>query len=421
MSKKVFALMDCNNFYASCERVFNPSLQNKPIVVLSNNDGCIVARSNESKRLGIPMGAPLFKCRDIIKRNKVKVFSSNYTLYGDMSDRVMSSLSHFIPDIEVYSIDEAFMRLDPISRNNSAEMAKEIRDKVLQWTGIPTSIGIAPTKTLAKVANAIAKQQGTTGVFDICDQGLQTNILRRLPVEDIWGISTGRGDRLRKLRIRTALELRDADPQLIRKHLSVVGERIVYELRGVSCLNLEEMRPKQNIMSSKSFGTSVTTFQSLSEALSQYTSRACEKLRSQNSKAQGIYVFVRTNRFSHKEEYYQNSVTIGFDHPTSETSLIISLAKRGLSSIYKSGLSYKKCGILLMDLIPETQHQQNLFSQYNSETQDKLMKAMDSINKTMGTGTIFHAAQGTSQAWLMKSDRRTPRYTTCWNELPFVS
>ena len=299
-------------------------------------------------------------------------------------------------------------------------MTKEIRGKVLQWTGIPTSFGIGPTKTLSKIANAIAKNQETTGVFDISDPDLQTNVLRRLPVEEIWGISSGRGDRLRKLRIRTALELRDADPKLIRKHLSVVGERIVYELRGISCLDLEEMRPKQNIMSSKSFGSPVTTYQHLSEALSQYAARACEKLRSQNSKAQGIYVFARTNRFSKNEEYYQNGVTIGFDHPTSDTSVIINIAKHGLGSIYKSGLSYKKCGILLMDLIPETQHQKNLFSSYNSETQDRLMKTIDSINKALGAGTVFHAAQGIKQDWSMKRQSRTPRYTTCWDELPFI-
>ena len=294
---KIFALVDCNNFYASCERVFDPRLKERAIVILSNNDGCIVARSNEAKSLGIPMGIPVFKQKAVIKKHNVAVFSSNYQLYGDMSKRVMDSLGLFTPDMEVYSIDEAFLRLDYLEPRNLHEYCKTIREKVLQWTGIPVSIGIGPTKVLAKIANHVAKKQTDVGVFDIRCQQKQDEILKSLNVDKLWGIARGWSERLNSIGIYKASELRDASPPIIRKHLSVVGERILRELKGQSCIDLEAIQPKKNIMSSKSFGKPLTKKESIEEALSNYAARACEKLRKQNSRAQAVHVFIKTNGF----------------------------------------------------------------------------------------------------------------------------
>ena len=273
---KIFALVDCNNFYVSCERAFNPSLNNKPIVVLSNNDGCIIARSNEAKALGIAMGIPYHQAKDLIIKEGVVVFSSNYQLYGDMSHRVMNSLKMFVPDVEVYSIDEAFLRLDGFATYNLLQLAKQIRTSILQWTGIPISFGIATTKTLAKIANHIAKKYMLDGVYDLRDPELQINIMRDLPVEEIWGISYRWGKKLRSLGITTALDLRNSDPKFIRKHFSVVVSRIVYELRGLSCLDLAEITPKKNIMCSKSFGKLIAELAPMQEAIANYAARACK-------------------------------------------------------------------------------------------------------------------------------------------------
>lgn len=417
---KIFALVDCNNFYASCERVFNPSLSTRPIVVLSNNDGCVVARSNETKALGIPMGAPYYQIKERIERNGVAVFSSNYQLYGDMSHRIMDSLRMFVPDIEVYSIDEAFLQLDGFAKTDLFKMATDIRSTLFKWTGIPTSFGIAPTKTLAKIANRVAKKHTQEGVFDIRDPGLQTKILSTLSVEEIWGISHGLGKRLRCLGIYSALELRDAEPERIRKHLGVVGERIVYELRGVSCLNIEKINPKKSIMSSRSFGTLLSELEPIEEALANYAARACKKLRKQKSKAQGLHVFLKTNHFRKEDPQYSNGSTIGFSHPTSDTALIIHKGKKLLQSLYLPGFNYQKCGILLLDLVSENYEQDDLFTLNDSSKADQLMDVMDRINKSMGENMIFHAAQGIQRKWQMRSEKRSPRYTTSWAELAKV-
>jgi DNA polymerase V len=417
---KIFALVDCNNFYASCERVFNPALQQRPVVVLSNNDGCIVARSNEAKALGIPMGAPYHQNKELIQKNGVVVFSSNYQFYGDMSHRVMDSLRMFVPDMEVYSIDEAFLRLDGFAEHDLFDMAVDIRTKVHQWTGIPTSFGIAPTKTLAKIANHVAKKRTREGVFDMRDPAIQSEIMRDLPVEELWGISHRWGKKLRAIGIHTALQLRDADAKFIRKHFSVVGERIVHELRGFSCLDMEEIAPKKNIMSSKSFGKMVAELEPMEEALANYAARACEKLRRQKSKAQGIYVFVKTNRFRQYDPQYRNGATIGFDHPTSDTAFIINTGKQLLNLIYKKGYRYHKCGIMLLDLVPEDYSQDHLFVKQDSSRADQLMEVLDRINHSMGPGTVFHAAQGIKRDWRMRCDNRSPRYTTKWEELASV-
>jgi DNA polymerase V len=416
---KIFALVDCNNFYASCERVFAPNLKERAIVILSNNDGCIVARSNEAKSLGIPMGAPIFKQKAIIKKHNVAVFSSNYELYGDMSKRVMDSLSLFTPDMEVYSIDEAFLRLDYLQPRNLYEYCKTIREKILQWTGIPVSIGIAPTKVLAKVANHVAKKK-TDGVFDIRCQQKQDDILKSLDADKIWGIARSWSKRLNSMGIYKASELRDASPTIIRKHLSVVGERILRELKGQSCIDLETIQPKKNIISSKSFGKSITKKEPIEEALSNYAARACEKLRKQNSRAQAVHVFVQTNGFRETDRQYNNAITHTLTTPTSDTRIIIEAAKFCLSKIYQHGYRYKKTGIMLLYLIPASLEQKQLFVDFDHRPGDHLMEIVDRVNKEQGSDTLFFGAQGVTREWQMRCGSRSPRYTTQWNELLMV-
>ena len=414
---KIFALVDCNNFYASCERVFDPRLKHRPIVVLSNNDGCIVARSNEARALGIPMGIPFFESKAVIQKHDVAVFSSNYQLYGDMSQRVMDSLRLFAPDMEVYSIDEAFLRLDHLQPRDLVDYCTTIRAKVMQWTGIPVSIGIGPSKVLAKVANRVAKKQTDDGVFDIRSREAQDAILQTLEVDKLWGVARKWAERLGRIGIETASQLRDASPTLIRKQLSVVGERIVRELRGQSCIDLEDIQPRKNIMSSKSFGTLLTKKEPLEEALANYAARACEKLRQQNSRAQAVYVFVQTNGFRKTDKQYNNALTCPLTVPTSDTRSIISAARFCLSRIYKPGYRYKKTGIMLMDLIPATLEQKHLFADSDQRPSDHLMGVVDRINRDHGPDTLFFGAQGVAREWKMRCGSRSPRYTTQWDEL----
>ena len=414
---KIFALVDCNNFYASCERVFNPSLKKRAIVILSNNDGCIVARSNEAKDLSIPMGVPLFEQKAVIRKHNVAVFSSNYQLYGDISKRVMDSLGLFTPDMEVYSIDEAFLRLDYLQPRDLLEYCKIIREKILQWTGIPVSIGIGPTKVLAKVANHVAKKQTDAGVYDIRSQHNQDAILKSLNTNKIWGIARKWSERLNSMGIYKASELRDASPSIIRKHLSVVGERILRELKGQSCIDLENIQPRKNIMSSKSFGKALTKKEPIEEALSNYAARACEKLRKQNSRAQAVHVFIQTNGFREMDRQYNNAVTHTLTTPTSDTRIIIEAAKFCLSRIYRHGYRYKKTGIMLLDLIPASLEQKQLFVDFDHRQSDHLMSIVDRVNKEQGSDTLFWGAQGVNREWKMLCGLRSPRYTTKWDEL----
>ena len=414
---RIFALVDCNNFYASCERVFRPTLRTRPVVVLSNNDGCVVARSNEAKALGIAMGAPYHLNRDGFEREGVAVFSSNYQLYGDMSERVMESLAMLAPDIEVYSIDEAFLRLDGFAHSNLHDMAVGIRTSVLRWTGIPVSIGIAPTKTLAKVANHIAKKSADTGVQDMRDPVLRDEVLAGLPVEEVWGIAGRWGAKLRAIGVTTALQLAGAEPKLLRRHFGVVVERIALELGGVSCQDLEEAVPRKQIVSSKSFGSPVTGFEPMAEALANYAATACEKLRRQGSKAGGIHVFLATNRFKPGEPQYRNGAAVDLVHPSSDTGFIVKRARELMFRLYREGYSYKKCGIMLLDLVPEDRLQDHLFVRQDQSRGDTAMRVMDGINRSMGPGTVFVGAQGVERSWRMRYGRRSPRYTTKWAEL----
>ncbi len=417
----IFALVDCNNFYVSCERVFDPYLAKKPIIVLSNNDGCVISRSNEAKSLGVPMGAPFYKYREIIEKNNIEVYSSNYQFYGDMSQRVMKSLGMMIPkqDIEIYSIDEAFIRLDGYERPDVIDLSIEIKKNILNWTGIPISVGIAQTKTLSKVANHIAKKNTSTGVFDIRNNKLQEQILSNFQIEDLWGISYRWGKKLRKLGINNGLDLRNSDSKFIRKKFSIVLERIVYELRGIPCLDIEKVTNKKSIMSSRSFGKLVTELESLEQAISTYATIACEKLRHQNSKSQGIYVFLQTNRFRKDLPQYRRSMKYKLDLPTSDTGYIINAGKKILKKIYRKGYHYQKCGIMLFDLSSKYIQQENLFVKSN-QSNEYLMESLDTINKAMGSDTVFFAAKGTQNNWKMRRNKLSSRYTTNWMELPKV-
>jgi DNA polymerase V len=418
---KSFALVDCNNFYVSCERVFNPSLINKPVVVLSNNDGCIISRSNEAKLLNIPMGAPLHLYRNLIDANKVKVYSSNYPLYGDMSNRVMTSLMELNSELEIYSIDEAFLKINEQDHSDIEYDILRMRNNILMWTGIPVSVGLGPTKTLAKIANSIAKKT-QNGVFNLDTEDKQNRILKNINVEDIWGISRRWGSKLRMIGIGTALELRNASANRIRQYLGVVVQRIVYELRGISCLDLDKILPKKNIMCSRSFGNPVNSKTTVKDFITEYSIRAAEKARQQNSRAQGIYVFLRTNRFK-KEKQYNTGIMIGLNFPCSDTSVIIKLALRAVDQIYQPGYSYHKAGIMMLDLIPSDIHQKDLFENITYSLSDQRMKVIDSLNKKFGSGIITHGKvrRKGKNKWKSRSFYLSPRYTTQWDELPHAN
>ena len=419
---KLFALIDCNNFYVSCERIFDQKLNNIPVVILSNNDGCIVARSNEAKQLNIPMGAPYYKYKGLLEYNNAKVLSSNYQLYGDISHRIMESIKMLAPgEVEVYSIDEAFVYLDSGNNESLLKLFESIREKILKWIGVPVSIGLGKTKTLAKLANYYAKNETVSGVFYFENDILQKDIMINLPIEKVWGISSRWGRKLRSLGYVNTYQLRHANTAVIRTHLGVVGLRIIKELQGESCIEIENLKPKKSIISSKSFGFLLSDINAIEEALSSYVARACEKLRLQSSKTQAICVFLHTNRYKLNEKIYSNSATIGLPYPTSNTGKIISVSKKLLEKIYKEGYRYKKAGVMLLDIVPNTELQYNLFCKNNDSRIDKLMQVVDSINAKHGSNTVFNLAQGLSKHWKMKCETRSPRYTTCWNELVRVT
>lgn len=414
--KNIFALVDCNNFFVSCERVFAPHLENKAVVVLSNNDGCAIARSNEAKALNIPMGAPFYQFKELCEKNELEVLSSNFQLYTNMSWRVMESLKMLCPFVEVYSVDEAFLGLKDLDINSSTEFGYEIKQKLRKWTGIPVSVGIAPTKTLAKIANHLAKKG--EGVYQLYDNPNIDQILQQFQIEDIWGIGKRIAPSLRLLGIGNAKQLRDSDPQFIRKNFSIIVEKIVYELRGISCLDLTTLhKEKKSITFSRSFGKTVSSLEDLEEALSNYVSNACIKLRKQNSRAQGICVFLSTNPYSKRDLQYKNSLVYTFPSASSDTVELIHYAKKSLHQLYKPGYLYNKLGVILLDLQSAKIEQIQLFCKTDYNHSDKLMKTLDSINKNMGKDIIFLASQGTERKWQMQSHKRSPQYTTNWEEL----
>jgi DNA polymerase V len=424
MRKKVFALIDCNNFYVSCERAFNAAIQNTPVVVLSNNDGCIVARSNESKKLGIKMGQPVFECREIIKKHNIQVFSSNYSLYADLSDRVMGILATFSPRMEVYSIDEAFLELTDGNIDDYTEFGRTIKAQVLQYTGIPVSVGIASTKSLAKIANEIVKKksryQGVLDLATLSEQELD-ELLAQVDIEDVWGIGRKYALFLSNYGITTAKELKDADEKWIRRYLTVTGERIVFELRGISCIPLEVERPaKQGIMCAKTFGKDIITLDQMQEAVATYAARAAEKLREQDSLTSCLTVFIKTNAFKKDLPQYSNSFTINFAHPTAFTPEIVKHALAGLKAMYKDGYRYKKAGISLSKITPQNSVQPDLFGDFSLTKhyrEARLMAIVDAINNIYGHDTLIFAIQGVTRGWKMRQLKLSSRFTTKWSEL----
>lgn len=419
MSDQAFALVDCNNFYASCERVFQPELAGKPIVVLSNNDGCVIARSNEAREY-IAMGEPFHHIQAQIKKHDVRVFSSNYTLYGNMSRRVMETLAQFTPEVEIYSIDEAFLNLAGFDGRDLDAYGREMRAIVLQWTGIPTSVGIASTKTLAKIANRLAKKSPkAAGVLNLLNSPHLDAALQRTQVGDIWGVGRQWATWLQHQGIETALDLKHADPKQIRKKMSVVGERIVHELNGVACLPLELVQPiRKGITVTRSFGQYLTDLEGVKEALIHFVMRAGEKLRRHRLMARHLTVYLWTNKFSSVHPYYANAAAAKLPFPTDYTPEIIHHAVQLLERIYRPGFHYKKTGLMLMDLQPTTLQRFDLFDGRDPHRQRALMKAMDAINDDHGARTIRFAGMGNNPQWSMLATRRSPRYTTSWNELP---
>jgi len=413
--KSIFALVDCNNFYVSCERTFDRTLEGRPVVVLSNNDGCVVARSNEAKALGIGMGVPFFEVKNIISRNNVQVFSSNYTLYADMSDRVMKTLSAFTPQIEVYSIDEAFLNLAGLT-DNFERHSRQIRATVRKWTGMPVSIGIAATKTLAKIANRIAKRTPEAdGVFDLTACSDMDDILKNTGVEHIWGVGIRTAIKLKRAGIKTALELKEADTCWIRKSFGVVGLRTVYELGGMSCYALEENPPaRKQIVVSRSFGSPVESIDELKESAAAFAARAGAKLRREGLYAGLIEVFITTSRFI-KNKYF-NSHTVAFNVATADTTELIRAASEGIEKIYRPGHLYKKCGVILHNLVPADKIQGHLFDNADRGKSRRLMRTVDAVNDRFPCGLRW-AAEGRDQNWRVRFNRRSARFTTRWDEL----
>ena len=417
---KLFALVDCNNFYVSCERLFRPELNGRPVVVLSNNDGCIVARSNEVKALGIAMGAPYFKNKSLIKKHNITVFSSNYALYGDISQRVMNVLQQLEPEVEIYSIDESFITL-PLPKKSGLSSYIALKKRVEQCVGIPVSVGVAPTKTLAKIANHLAKKGPRyAGVFDITSCPNIDQILCKISVGDIWGIGRRSAEKLSQIGITTGLQLKNAEQTWIRKHLSVTGLRIVKELQGEPCIPLEESASaKKSIVSSRSFSRPVEAFSDLREAVSSYVSIAAAKLRAQNSVASTLHVFINTNRFKKNSPQYNKTLAITMPQATSSTAVLIKHAARGLETIYKATYQYQKAGVMLTGLSPDNCRQLNLFYAADHR-QPQLMHALDKINAQWGQNTLQFAATGLYKPWSMKQSKKSPAYTTRWHEIPVV-
>jgi DNA polymerase V len=418
-----FALVDCESFYASCERIFRPDLKNVPIVVLSNNDGCVIARSTEAKKMGIGMGVPWFKVRESFLKQNGQVFSSNFTFYGDISARVMNILEGFVPRVEIYSIDEAFLDLDTLKQNyNLYDFGCHIRSLVRQWTGIPVRIGIAPNKTLSKIAiNEIKRKNIPASVIHLSDEIKIKTALKHAPVGKVWGVGRRLTEHLNNAGINTALDLANVSPQNIRKKFSIVLERTVRELRGERCLDIEDdISSKKQIVVSRSFGERVSNLETLKPIVSNFAVRAAEKLRSEKQKCSQVSVYVRTSPFNKNKPQHSDLKTIGLLTPTNDTRDILTAAKKGLLPIFRSGYDYAKAGIVLNKFTNEHIKQYSLFKDPNDPKQDtKLMKYLDQMNAY--ETQIYYASQNTKKWSPMKQNMTSPKYTTSWYDLPKVN
>ena len=411
----MFALVDCNNFYASCERVFNPSLNHRPIVVLSNNDGCVIARSQEAKHLGIPMGAPAFQYKKQLEENQVHVFSSNYTLYGDLSQRVMNTLAEFVPELEIYSIDEAFLNLKGIDQNQLLQLAEKIRKTLLQNIGIPVSIGIAPTKALAKLCSKEAKKIAE-GVY-LYNKNTPHQI-NAVSVDNIWGIGKQYAQFLKKFGINTVHDFTRTNENWVKKNLTVVGHRIQQELKGISCIEIESLPPpKKAICTSRSFGNTLTSLDDLQEAVATFASFCAEKLRNQHSCAKVMMVFIHTNAFRTEDQQYAKNTVIHLPGATNSSIVLTKYAHFALKSIFIKGYRYKKAGVIVSDLVNENEVQLQLFEPSSQTKHKKLMQAIDNVNSKSGHPVVKIASQGRGLNWKLRQERLSPCYTTRWNDL----
>ncbi|MCC7331092.1 MAG: Y-family DNA polymerase [Flavobacteriales bacterium] len=414
----MFALIDCNNFYASCERVFRPDLNGKPVVVLSNNDGCVIARSNEAKAIGIPMGAPAFEYEKLFQQHGVQVFSANFALYGDMSNRVMTILSDYSPEMEIYSIDECFLKLHGFNLFNLQTYGEEIRYKVTKWTGIPISVGIAPTKALAKVANRIAKKypNETNSVYIIDSEEKRIKALKWLRVEDVWGIGRQHSKRLNAIGINTAFDFTQLDDEVVKKQMAIVGLRLKHDLQGVPTLDLEERQIKKNIATTRSFETNYTEYEQLAERISTFASSCAEKLRKQNSCCNSLMVFIHTNGHRTDLLQYSRNIVVKLPFPTNSSIELAKFATQALQRIFKKGYAYKKSGVIVQDFTQANSLQKKLFEN-RDERHIPLMQAIDKMNLLFGQQKIRLASQDTKRVWKMKQQKLSPRYTTNLNDI----
>ena len=411
----MIALADCNNFYASCERVFNPKLERKPVVVLSNNDGCIIARSNEAKKLGIRMGEPIFKIKNVVEKFNVNVFSTNFALYGDLSERVMNTFRTEVNKMEVYSIDEAFLDFSDLA---DKERAIQIKKKVQMWTGIPVSIGISKTKTLAKVANHIAKKYTKVGCFMFDDEDLIRRALNVFPVEDLWGIGRKHAKRLKEFGIYTALRFRETDINWIKKHFSINAVKLQKELKGEICYPLETtIQRKKNICTARSFGTEIKELSKLREAVSSHANTCATKLRKEKSCCSTISVFLSTNPFKPQAKQYHPYRVFNLDVPTNDSIEIVKFALKGLDQIYRSDCIYKKAGVIVGRTIPESQVQLSLFDNLDRDKRREINSVVDTINKKMGRNKVKLAVQGSGRKWRLRQERLSPCYTTRFSDI----
>lgn len=434
-AKNMFALVDCNNFFVSCERLFNPKLNRKPVVVLSSNDGCVIARSNEAKKINIPMGIPVHKVKHLIQRHGVVLISSNHHLYADISQRVMRILSEETKDLEVYSVDEAFLSIP--DQDHLYEFAKHLRNKLMQWVGIPVSVGIAKTKTLAKIANIMAKTGVNMSKLDIprldmprldmngiciLDNDQKTkDILENWPIEDVWGVGYRWAEKLRMQGCGTALDLCHKPDEWIKRHLGVMGLRMAYELRSIPCYTLENMTaPRKSMIVSRSFGDRITRLDDLKHAVGQFITRACEKLRKEELLAQGVCVFIRSNPYAIKAPQHRESAEELLTVPSDYTPDFIRVAFNLLENIFQPKIQYKKAGIGLFQFIPKGNENQHMFEQRNHQRQDHLMRAIDQINQKMGRNTIVFATSHGQNRWQPSAQLRSPCYTSCWSDIPEV-
>lgn len=421
---KIYALIDCNNFYVSCERVFIPKLRHKPVIVMSNNDGCVIARSNEVKELGIKMGMPVYQIKELVEKHNIQLFSSNYTLYADMSRRVMQTLKEASPNLEIYSIDECFLDLTNQHITDYEEFAKDIKEKVRKFTGMPVSVGIAHTKTLAKVANHIAKKhkefEGVLSLVNVSEEEIDL-ALELTPVDDLWGVGRQYSKWLIEKGITTGKQMKYSNPKYIRNKMTIQGERLVLELNGISCIPLEEMiDPKKGIASTRAFGRYIETFSEISESVAMHVDIACQKLRKQESLASVVEVYIRTNPFNEKHLQYTNAAVMKLVYPSSDTRYMTKACLKALKMIYRTGYKYQKAGVIFTGIIPEDCKNFDMFggNDYQSDKRDKkLMETVDNINKKWGTKTLYLARQGVNQTWGMKRLRMSNRWTTRWEEI----